>query len=184
MRKLTAILFVFLFSFPVTGLAQIDSGFGIGPRLGYYVADDAEEGNFYGGLQIRGRLNPVFGLDGSVEYRGKQQYDFAGQTGEVSFVPVTGSALVYLPIDNFSPYGLAGLGAYYTIFESDGIFEDTDNEFNVGYHLGFGAEIPINNAALNIDYRYLFLNPDDNESNLEETKFSGNVFTIGLMFYF
>lgn len=184
MKKTVTAFALILFAIPAIGLAQIENGLGIGPRLGYYKASDAEEGNVFGGLQLRGRLSPVFGIEAAVEYRGKQQYDFAGQSGEVSFVPVTASALLFLPTAPISPYGIAGLGAYYTIYETEGIFEDTDNQFNAGYHLGFGIEIPFGQrAAINADYRYVFLNPDTNEQNLDDTEFSSNVFTVGLMFY-
>lgn len=186
MKKFATIFAVILFTIPAVGMAQLESGFGIGPRLGYYKADDAEEGNVLGGLQLRGRLSPVFGIEAAVEYRAGQEYGIEGvQSVETSFVPVTASALVFLPVsDHFSPYGVAGLGAYYTIYDAEGFSEDIDNEFNVGYHLGFGLEIPFNqNVALNADYRYLFLNPDRNEESLDDTKFSGNAVTVGLMFY-
>jgi opacity protein-like surface antigen len=166
--------------------AAIQNTIGFGPRLGYYKANDADEGNFYGGLQTRLRFGPVFGLEGSVEYRAGQEYSVAGQSVKTKFVPVTASALMFLPVsENFAPYGIAGLGAYYTIFDYDGpVSDESDNEFNMGYHLGFGIELPISSkSALNFDYRYLFLNPDDNEENLEGASHSGNVFTVGLMFY-
>ena len=166
--------------------AAIENTIGFGPRLGYYKAADADEGNFYGGLQTRIRLGPVLGVEGSVEYRAGQTYEFGGQEIQTKFVPVTGSLILFAPInENFAPYGLAGLGAYYTIYDAEGpLLDDNDNEFNFGYHLGFGFELPINsNAALNFDYRYMFLNPDENEQNFEEADFSGNVFTAGLMFY-
>jgi len=64
------------------------------------------------------------------------------------------------------------------------LLEDTDSEFNLGYHLGFGLDIFFNESvALNADYRYMFLNPDRNEESLDDTEFSSSVFTVGLMFY-
>jgi len=61
---------------------------------------------------------------------------------------------------------------------------ENSDEFNFGYQLGFGAEFPLSsNAALNVDYRYLFLNPNDNETGTQNTHYSGNVFTAGIMFY-
>ena len=51
--------------------------------------------------------------------------------------------------------------------------------------LGFGLELPFNeDVALNVDYRYIFLNPDDNEESFEDASFNSNAFTAGLMFYF
>ncbi|MDZ7692718.1 MAG: porin family protein [Balneolaceae bacterium] len=164
----------------------IKNTIGIGPRLGYYKAADADQGNFYGGAQARIRLGPVLGIEGSVDYRAGQEYEVAGQSVTTKFIPITGSLMFFVPISgNIAPYGLAGVGAYYTIYDFEGTFTDqNENNFNFGYHLGLGLEFPISsNAALNVDYRYLFLNPDDNEQSLEDADFSGNVFTVGLMFY-
>lgn len=186
MKKLATICAVILFAIPAAGLAQIDSGFGIGPRLGYYKAADADEGNFLAGVQLRGRLSEVFGIEIAAEYRAGEKYGIGDvQSVKTSYVPVTASAMVFLPVsEHFAPYGLAGLGAYYTTYDTEGFDDDLESEFNVGYHLGFGLQIPFNeNVALNADYRYLFLNPDSNEESLEDTDFSGNAFTAGLTFY-
>jgi len=191
MKKLLLLpLLAFIFA-PMTVEAQTSSNatikntLGIGPRLGYYKANDADEGSFYIGAQTRARLGSVLGVEGSVEYRAAQEYTIGGQSFETKFVPVTASALLFLPVsENFAPYGVAGLGAYYTIYEFEGVIDDVKNEFNFGYHLGFGVELPINeNAALNFDYRYLFLNPEANEVSTDNTNYNGNVFTAGLMFY-
>lgn len=193
MKKLLVLpLFIFLmtpyisYSQTASSDAAIKNTLGLGPRLGYYKAADADEGNFYLGLQSRLRLGPVLGLEGSVEYRAGQEYSFAGQSVKTSFVPVTASAMFFIPVNrNFAPYGVAGLGAYYTIYDYEGTFtNENEDEFNFGYHLGFGVEFPLNsNVALNLDYRYLFLNPDENEASTQNADYSGNVFTGGLMFY-
>ncbi len=165
--------------------ATIKNTLGIGSRLGYYKANDADQGNFYFGAQTRARFGSVIGLEGSIEYRAAQEYSIRGQSLETKLVPVTASALLFLPVsESFAPYGVAGLGAYYTIYDYDGVFDGVDNEFNFGYHLGFGAELPINkNTALNVDFRCLFLNPDDNEISTENADYNGNNFTVGVMFY-
>ncbi len=170
------------------GLAQVNDGFGIGPRMGYYQVEDAEEGSIFGGIQLRGRLSPYFGVEAAVEYNPKSEFGVTnGATVEVSSVPVTASALLFLPVSQkFVPYGLAGLGAYYNVYDTEGAAEafEIDNTFNLGYHLGFGLQIPFNqNIALNADYRYRFLNPDTNEENLDDTSFNGNGFRLGLTFY-
>lgn len=185
MKKLLLICSLLFIGIPATVLSQgLSKTLGIGPRLGYYKASDAEEGNLFGGAQLRARLSEYFGIEAAVEYRGATEYQIGQQSFETSFVPVTASALLFIPVsENFAPYGIAGLGAYYTIYKADGVFENTDNEFNLGYHLGFGLEIPFNDhVALNADYRYLFINPDENEESFNGD-FSGNVFTAGLMFY-
>lgn len=171
--------------------ATIENAFGIGPRAGYYMAEDADDGTFYYGLQMRARMGEVVGLEGSVTYRPGTESSFVNADGveqdfETKFVPVTGSLMLFLPLEaSIAPYGLGGVGAYYTIYEADGDFvDDWDSEFNFGYHAGFGLELPMSsNAALNIDYRYLFLTPE-NENTPEDADYSGSAFTASLMFYF
>lgn len=171
--------------------ATVENTVGFGPRLGYYQASDAVEGNFYGGLHMRFRLGKVVGLEGTVEYRPGQEFGFEGYSVTTSFVPVTGSFMLFAPIsEHISPYGLAGIGAYYTIYDFSDEIGDLgivalDNEFNVGYHLGFGTELLFSpNVGLSIDYRYLFLNPDTGDESFEDSTFDSNIFTAGLIFYF
>ena len=188
MRKLNFILFILITSFSTSALSQnspVDSKSGIGPRFGYYKAPDADEGTMFLGIQARGR-GAIFGGEIAAEYRGEQAYSVTGGELTVRQIPLTGSILVFVPFTpNFQPYGIAGLGAYYTISDYDGEFVNTETEtkVNVGYHLGFGLDLPINkSAALNVDYRYLYL--DGENDNLEDKQYSGNVITGGLTFYF
>lgn len=170
--------------------AAIDNTFGFGPRLGYYKAQDADDGSFYGGIQARLRLGAIVGIEGAVDYRAGQEFGLGDVSVKTSSIPVTGSLLIFAPVNpNFSPYGIAGIGAYYTRYDySDAISDigvEDDSSFNMGYHLGFGVELPFNeNVALNLDYRYIFLNPDDNEESFEDANLNSNAFTAGLMFYF
>lgn len=176
-------------AYQTTTNTTIQNTFGIGPRLGYYTAEDADDGSFYYGLQMRARMSEVVGLEGSVEYRPGTEtgVEIGGveQTYETKFVPVTGSLMLFIPAEGISPYALGGVGAYYTIYEADGDFvDDWDSEFNFGYHAGLGLEFNMSpNAALSFDYRYLFLTPD-NENAPEDADYSGNVITASLMFYF
>lgn len=200
--KYSTLLLSFLLMAAISTGAKAQSGgssdpyikntIGIGPRLGYYKSNDADEGNFYGGLQLRMRLGKVLGLEGTVEYRSNQTFktEVLGQTykTDVRQVPVTASLMTYLPVDpHFEPYLLGGIGAYYTIVDYSSAFENNlnvedDSKVNLGFHLGFGLDLPINNkVSLNADYRYLFL--DGNNDNIQDKKYSGNVFTAGLTFY-
>tara|TARA_R100001143_G_C3361257_1_gene136203 strand:- start:20053 stop:20646 length:594 start_codon:yes stop_codon:yes gene_type:complete len=197
MKKLMILSILFIATSMFTASAQsaadratIQNTFGFGPKLGYYSAPDADEGNFYGGLQARFRMGAVVGIEASVEYRPGQKYGIGNQTVTTSFIPVTASLLLFMPVNqHFTPYTVAGIGSYYTRYEVSGIASeigfDDDSSFNLGYHLGFGTEIPItSHVALNADYRYLFLNPNTNEESFDGANFNGNVFTAGLMFYF
>jgi len=170
--------------------AGISDTFGFGPRLGYYKAQDAEQGNFYYGIQARFRPGAIVGIEAAVEYRAGQEFGIGSSTVKTSFVPVTASLLLFAPIsEHFAPYGVAGLGAYFTRYSTSGLLEDLgfedDSDFNLGYHFGLGAEIPLNNnTAINIDYRYLFLNPNKNEESFDGANFNGSTISASLMFYF
>ncbi|MCC5906327.1 MAG: porin family protein [Balneolaceae bacterium] len=170
--------------------ASISNTFGFGPRLGYYNAQDAEQGNLYYGIQARYRPGASFGIEAAVEYSAGHEFGVGNSTVKTSFVPVTASLLLFAPISNhFAPYGVAGLGAYFTRYSPSGVLEDlgfeSNSDFNLGYHLGFGAEIPFSsNIAISIDYRYIFLNPNDNEQLFEGANFNGNILSASLMFYF
>ena len=101
--------------------AAIKNSFGIGPRLGYYKAADADEGSFYGGIQARFRPGALIGIEAAVDYRAGQEYAFGNYTLETSSIPVTGSLMLFAPVsESFSPYGLVGIGAYYTRYDYSG----------------------------------------------------------------
>lgn len=170
--------------------AAIDNTIGFGPRFGYHKALDARDGNYYGGIQARARLGSIVGVEGSLEYRGGNEFGISDFSLRTTFIPITASLMLFIPMDqNFTPYGLGGIGAYYISYNySDGAedlgFSD-DSSLNLGYHIGFGSEFPLNsNFALSLDYRYLFLSPDDDEVSLDDTNFNANLFTAALMFYF
>lgn len=181
--SLVAVMLIFSGSAYAQSLLKDKSG--IGPRIGYYKAPDAEDGTMFIGAQTRFR-GEIVGFELAAEYRGEQSYTVSGGELTVRQIPVTTSLLVFVPIaPNFQPYGLIGLGAYYSIYDYDGGFINPgdDAEVNLGYHLGFGLDLPLNeSAALNVDYRYLFL--DGNNNSISDKEFSGNVLTAGLTFYF
>ncbi len=158
---------------------------GFGPKIGYYKAPDADDGTMFIGLQSRIKGKYV-GAEFALEYRGEQSYSTTSGKLTVSQIPVTGSLMVFAPLaENLAPYGLAGLGAYYSIYDYEGGFVNPgdDTDVTVGYHLGFGAEVALSkSAALNVDYRYLFL--DGNDDAIANKEFSGNVISAGLTFYF
>ncbi len=179
--------FLILFAFTLSASAQdflLKDKSGIGPRIGYYKAPDAEDGTMFIGAQARFR-GSVLVLELAGEYRGEQSYNVTGGEISVRQIPITTSLLLFVPIaPNFQPYGLAGLGAYYSFYDYNGTFASgKDSEVNLGYHLGFGLDLPLNeNAALNVDYRYLFL--DGSNDNFGDKEYSGNVISAGLTFYF
>lgn len=186
MRTLISV-FTFIFICTYQTSAQdflISRQSGIGPKLGYYKAPDAEDGTMFFGAQTRFRGEFV-GLEIAAEYRGSQEYTTTGGELTIQQVPVTASLMGFIPVsDHVNPYALGGLGAYYTFYDYEGGFVEPgdETEMKIGYHLGFGAEFPLHSsAAINVDYRYLFLDGDD---NLQNKEFSGNVFSAGVTLYF
>jgi opacity protein-like surface antigen len=134
----------------------VAQGIYIGPQVGYYKVQDADEGNFIGGVTIRFKSKSNFGLEASINYR-KEKY--ANDALTVRSWPVMVTGLFYpLPI----VYGAMGAGWYNTTFDYDKnklpFFKDkTSQEF--GWHFGAGLEIPVGkNSKLIADIRYVFLN--------------------------
>ncbi len=211
--KYILFIFTFAFLFNFSCFAQkesdaIEETLGIGPRIGSYKSNDADKGALFVGAQARIRFGAVLGLEGALDYRLGESFNVgnnltAGASAKVSYVPLTLSALLYVPVGaHFAPYGVAGVGWYYTIinYELNGEtisqlgpqLANTDKSV-FGYHFGLGIEIPFNkNIAVNVDYRYLFLDSQvkhvrellDGIPNLDTKNSNGSVITASIMLYF
>jgi opacity protein-like surface antigen len=202
------ILIISFTSFAQDGDGSIEGTLGIGPRFGYYKSNDAEKGANFIGAQVRLRMGAVLGFEGALDYRLGESFNVSTMqaltnSAKVSYVPLTLSALLFIPLHpHFAPYGLAGVGWYYTIinYELDAAslsqlgpqLTDTDKSV-FGYHLGLGIELPFNkNIAANIDYRYLFLDSQVKHvkellqgiPNLDTKNSNGSVITASIMLYF
>jgi opacity protein-like surface antigen len=186
----------------------IEGTFGLGPRVGYYKSTDASQGALFVGAQARMRFGAVLGFEGALDYRLGESFDVgntltAGNSAKVSYIPLTLSALLFVPLHaHFAPYGVAGVGWYYTIISYElnggsvsqlGPQLANTNKSVFGYHFGLGFEIPFNkNIAANIDYRYLFLDSQvkhvrelmDGIPNLDTKNSNGSVITASIMLYF
>ena len=133
----------------------------LGPQLGFQKANDADEGQFWGGAVLRARLTYALALEGSINYR---QETFMSDQLTVRSWPVTASALFY-PVSVL--YGVAGMGWYHLTldYHSDlaSVFED-ETQQKVGWHFGGGLELPLSdNVNFTSDIRYVFLNYDFQE---------------------
>ncbi|MDX9759072.1 MAG: outer membrane beta-barrel protein [Bacteroidota bacterium] len=152
---------------------QIENTFGIGPTAGWYRSNDADEGALFFGMLGRVRLGNNVGLEASLAYRDAElfhtgQIDVEQLTADVTYVPITFSLNIFLPVGSFlTPYATGGVGFYYTIESYDvarvgqsdirALLEDEEN-FETGYHFGLGLEIPFGrNIAVHGEFRYLFL---------------------------
>lgn len=166
---ITAILFLTSINF-----AQ---GLSIGPELGYYKAQDAENGSVLFGAQARLKLSKLIGIEGAIDYR-KEKY--SGGDVEVTTYPVQATALIYpIPL----AYGAIGAGWYntnVTVHTALGDYDDTSQEF--GYHFGGGVELPLNkNISLAGDIRYVFLNYDFEKVPGQEVDANFYVIKVGLL---
>ncbi|MFH1195266.1 MAG: outer membrane beta-barrel protein [bacterium] len=177
MRKYFLKLIAFIFLIPCVYNAQ---GISLGPQIGYYKTEGADEGSFMYGGAVRLKLSSGFGLEGSINYR---QEEFNNGTVTVKSYPVMASLMLYpLPI----VYGVAGGGWYNVTVDYSGnlgSFEDeTTSEF--GWHAGAGAELPLGNAALlSGDIRYVFLQYQF-DSLKQSVDLSSDFFVITVGLYF
>jgi opacity protein-like surface antigen len=209
MRISWPLLIVLFMLFTFEGMAQrenqIENTFGIGPTVGWYSSNDAEEGALFFGFLARARLGNNVGLEASFAYRDAEvfrtgQVEANDLTADVTYIPITFSLNIFLPVGSFlTPYATGGIGFYYTIEAYDvakvsqrevrELLEDEEN-FETGYHFGLGLEIPFGrNIAFHGEFRYLFLGSEITSirdvANLDiETKNSdGIMFSGGIVIY-
>ena len=128
----------------------------LGPQLGYYKAQDADQGSYMGGAALRLKLMSVLGVEASINYRSEQ---YANGAVTVRSWPVMVTGMIYpLPV----LYGAMGFGWYNLTYHYDQsklplLTDETTQK--VGWHFGGGLELPISSSfTLTGDIRYVFLN--------------------------
>jgi opacity protein-like surface antigen len=162
-------------------VAQVNAqGIYLGPQLGYYKAQDADQAAFLGGAALRLKMTSSLGLEASINYR---QEKYADGVLTVRSWPVMATALIYpLPII----YGVVGFGWYNVTLDYDQKkipFLKDETIQKVGWHFGGGVELPLGLVKLTGDVRYVFL-----DYKFKQIPGSGNlknnftVFTAGLLF--
>jgi len=154
---------------------------GIGPQVGYYRAQDADQGNFTGGVALRLKLVPFLGAEASIGYR---QEKYADELLTVRSWPVMVTGLIYpLPMI----YGAMGFGWYNTTIDYDQervpLLKDETAQ-KIGWHFGGGVELPVGaRFKLTADIRYVFLNYDFKQiPGSGDLKSNFYVITAGLLF--
>ena len=160
-------------------LAQV----GIGGRMGALHSNDADDTNLYGGAQLRWRLGPILGLEGSIDYR-REEFDHGAI--EIRSYPVLVSALLYpIPLGPLQPYAIGGVGWYFSRVEIKNGPHDETNRF--GAHVGAGLDLPIApRVVLNGDVRWIFYDVDSKkvrEERLKDLNTDGWLATVGITFY-
>ena len=167
---------------PAEWAAKSHSGPEFGLRAGFIKPRDADDGTWFGGVQLRVPLTSVLAVEGSIEFHTSEFVD-----GDIEVVqyPVQASLLVFLmPESQVCPYVLGGLGWYYTRFNFSGSLSgiDSDTESMVGAHLGFGVRIALGGANLSADLRYIFLEPDEDALQDEDFDTIQLVLSLGFPF--
>jgi len=155
-----------------------------GIRAGYFKVRDADDGAWFGGVQVRVPLSEMFAVEGAIELHTSEFED-----GEIEVVqyPLQASLLLFLLPQSgpISPYVLGGVGWYYTITDFSGSLSgvDGDTEHWFGGHLGAGARALLGRSlSASADVRYIFLEPDGH--NLEDENFDTFQISLSLSFLF
>ena len=128
--------------------------FSIGLRTTLVTPKDADEGNWYGGVQARWHMTPGLALEGSIDGRRSSYY---GDIVTIKVNPVQLSLLAYLaPGAKWSPFVLGGAGRYYLRVE--GPFDYNRTYSRSGLHAGVGLEVKLmDSLSLDGSYRYVWL---------------------------
>jgi len=167
---------------PVESALKAHGGAEFGLRAGYIKPRDADDGTWFGGVQLRVPLTSVLAVEGSIEFHSSE---FADGDIEIVQYPVQATLLAFLmPESKVCPYVLGGLGWYYTRFDFSGSLSgiDSDAESMFGAHLGFGARFVLGGTNLNADLRYIFLEPDEDALQDEDFDTIQLVLSLGFSF--
>ena len=133
-----------------------------------------------GGLFLRMNWRSVLFAEGAVLYH-KEEVGAA----DLEFIPVQLSAMLFfLRRDlDFSPYVLAGAGTYISRRVEPG--QDSDTEFDLGWHLGFGLDYLLNDRFfVEGDFRYIWLDVDFGDQTVGDklSNFDNWMGTVGVGF--
>ncbi len=123
---------------------------------------DSKSG-FAGEVAIGHYFLPIFAVElgaGYFESKGSP----AAQAGDTKLrvIPMIATAKVLLPLGVFEPYGLAGIGAYFTDLNVSGNTSDFrgSTEVTYGFHAGAGFNINLHNHMfLGLEGKYLWAEP-------------------------
>jgi len=171
----------------------------IGLHGGLVKARDAEDGKFQGGLHLELTPLRILGIQGAVDYRTEEKFNFTvGTTNAdvaVRTLPITLSGKLYIPVmPQFAPYGLVGAGWYHqkVDFSQDlenlGFRDQKDTTF--GWHAGVGAAANLTpRFGLFGEARWIFLDPDRDldpatQDRVEDFDYNSSHLLAGVNFFF
>lgn len=129
----------------------------VGLRGGYMRMSEADDGAFLGGLFFRTDWREVVFIDGSLYYHSEE----VSRGVDMELIPIQLSAMLFLlGRDNMiNPFVLGGGGLYWTRTTVSG--DDTDSEFDFGWHLGLGADYNLSERMfIEGEFRYIWLDTE------------------------
>jgi hypothetical protein len=155
-----------------------EGGIAFGLRAGYLTMKDADDGTWFGGVQVRVPLGGMFAVEGAIEYHSTEFED-----GDIELIqwPVHVTLLWFiLPKSQICPYLLGGLSMWYSTIDFSGSLDGVDGETDsmFGAHLGGGVRF----GPLSADLRYHFIEP--NEDALDEEEFDSFQIVLSYSFGF
>ncbi len=136
------------------------SALSLGPEIGFFKSQDADNAKMMGGAAARYRLAEGLAVEGSVSYRSE---DYNNGYVSAKSWPVMVTGLIY-PID--IAYGAIGAGWYNTTIDynyppnyNGGLgMTSSETKQRFGWHFGGGLEMPLGNSTTLVgDIRYVFL---------------------------
>ncbi len=159
-------------------------------KLGGYFPQHSDLDDFDAGINGEislGRLvAPGFGVEGGIGY-----FETEGEISDPSFsasakfkvIPLTLSLKGQTFFQQFEPYVEAGIGVYFIDAEVSGVdalgpFSDSDDDTQVGFHLGLGANYNVTRQLfLGLEGRYLWLKTDafDSDARMDGITLTGNI---------
>jgi outer membrane protein W len=130
-----------------------------------------------------------FKAKGSFDSEGNVSNDF-----NFNVIPVILSGKFMIPIGSVSPYGEAGIGAYFSSLDVSNNGNSFSGTSTFGIHAGAGIDVPVGETAfLGAEGRYVWADPsfgdqtikiNDTEYSLDGFKLNGFTLTAVLGFRF
>jgi outer membrane protein W len=100
---------------------------------------------------------------------------------EFNVIPIILSGKFMIPIGSVSPYGEAGIGAYFTSLDVSNNANSFSGTATFGIHAGAGIDVPVSDSLfLGLEARYVWAEPDFGGETIKinDNEFSVDGFTL------
>jgi opacity protein-like surface antigen len=177
-RRMGVAVAVALFVCGSVAFAQMGD---FGVRGGYQRLSDGDSGALVGGGFFRWDWHRIVMLEAAVLYHVEE----VNATTDLELYPIQFSGMIY-PLRRdylLSPYILGGGGLYISRLVAKG--QDTENEYDFGWHLGLGVDLALNDRVfLEGDFRYLWLDTSTDDQTAADVlgSFDSWMATLGIGF--